>query len=161
MWQLQNFPGVGENYPVETKVELVEVDEETWAFSITKSYFSLGFLLPPQLRTSRNQSSPTLSFTKVFAQGHLKTTPSGTTLVVGSVTYSHALNIKVYVVWGIFLSVLVGGILTAFSNILVMIGVLVIVFAIPLIANRLLGLPIDDKRFANAMKGHIKGVLGN
>jgi hypothetical protein len=29
VWQLQNFPGVGEWVPVKTRVELAQVDEET------------------------------------------------------------------------------------------------------------------------------------
>jgi hypothetical protein len=30
VWHLQNFPGVGENFPIKTRVELMQVDEKTW-----------------------------------------------------------------------------------------------------------------------------------
>jgi len=161
VWQLQNFPGVGETHPIETQVELAEIDEESWAFRITKSYHSVGCLLLPQYKSSRNQSGQEVSFLKIRAEGKLKSTPSGTTLVIGTVTYNRSLHIRSLFVVFIFMIVVFSGLLNVANYVLTIIAVLVAVFTILLLARRLLGFPDDDQRFANAMKGHIKGVLGN
>jgi hypothetical protein len=160
VWQLQNFPGVGEWFPVRTRVELAQVDEETWAFRITKSYLSLGFLNLGGNSRSRNQSDGGLGYPKVLVQGQLRATLINTTFVVGTVTVSRGLGISNLILACIIIGILMSGVSFAFNATPLIILLLVLVLAISVIIS-LFKSPESDRRFANAMKGHIKGVLGN
>ncbi len=160
VWQLQNFPGVGEWFPVRTRVKLMQVDEETWAFAIHKSYYSLGFLQPT--RKSQNQSGSGLVYPDILAEGKLIATDLGTTLVTGTVSAKRKMSLigVGFLLAVILVIVLFSGLLPAFTATIVTI-LMVFIFSMFLIVSILLGVSDNDQRFANAMKGHIKGVLGN
>jgi hypothetical protein len=160
VWQLQNFPGVGEWFPVRTKVDLAQVDGETWEFRIIKSYYSLGFLEPR--RNSRNQNGSGLVYPDILAEGKLIATDLGTTLVTGTVCAKRKMSLMGvgFLLAVILVIVLFSGHLPALTATFVTI-LMVLIFSMFLIVSILFGVSDNDQRFANAMKGHIKGVLGN
>jgi hypothetical protein len=136
---------------------LTQVDEETWVFKVTKSYYGLGFLLAGN---SRYQGVG-ISYPKILTEGTLKAMSSGTTLVIGIVSTKRGLNIISLLLVCIAVAILLGGIPPTFSGTSLMIVLLILGFAVPAITISLLRSPNNDQRFVHAMKGHIKEVLGN
>src|SRR5687768_17593920 len=81
VWQLQNFPGVDEWFPIKIRVELSQVDDETWTFTIHKTYFSVYFL-------TLRQRNPLFMYFVIQAKGSIRRMPSTTTLALGKVEVS-------------------------------------------------------------------------
>jgi hypothetical protein len=158
VWQLQNFPGVDERFPIETKVKLWQIDEETWGFRIIKSYYNLGSLAP---NTSSRKRTHGLIYPKLLAEGHLKTTSSYTTLVIGMVSVGRKISISGLLIACIFVIILLSGIIPALKSAPQVAILLVFAFTMLIIISSIFGLLDNDQRFVHAMKGHIKGVLGN
>jgi hypothetical protein len=156
VWQLQNFPGVGEWFPIKTRVELMKLDDETWAFKVYKTYFSTVFLKSQQHYDRTGSALSFLCYFRIEASGQLKFTRSNTTLVIGQASVSR-------------MTVIFNGLLV-FTTIAI--GVYFIsnlgadpryIFAVLLLAT----LPISGltalanrNSYVRTLRSHIKRVLG-
>ena len=153
IWQLQNFPGVGEWFPIKTRVGLSQVDDETWAFNIHKTYFNVG-----SFRNRRNGSFLTFYF-KVQADGHLRRTSSMETLVIGK-TY---ISKDSFIVNGIVAILIFSGIVLILRTVnfslqtVFLSGFLFFGFCLPCIAGIF---PFGKRRFVYVLKDHLTRVLG-
>jgi hypothetical protein len=82
VWQLENFPGVNRWFPIRTRINLSQVNKETWKFRVYRTYFDTESFLPNE--------RPFLCYFKIEASGKLQRKASNTTLVVGQVYVSRS-----------------------------------------------------------------------
>jgi hypothetical protein len=152
VWQLQNFPGVGEWFPIKTRVEMSQVDDETWAFKIHKTYFNVSFY-----NNRRNGQFPILYF-KVQAGGHLRRTKSLETLVIGEINISKDSFI---VNAGVAIMVLSGIVLILQTANFSLQNILFSGFLMGLLLPLVVGIfPFGKRRFIFVLKDHLTRVLG-
>jgi hypothetical protein len=85
VWQLENFPGIGERFPVKTVSILLPINAETWQFAIEKSYYRIQSMRATRPLLYSKNDDHEFTYIKLSAVGTLKSMPSYETLVVGTV----------------------------------------------------------------------------
>jgi hypothetical protein len=154
VWQLQNFPGVGERFPIRTRVEVTQVDEETWEFYIQKTFFSVGLVTAIRMR------HPLLMFFELQATGFLRSTSSKTTLVASQLYVSK----KTYLVNTLllFLTVLVIIFLiirTPFSGQFELLGLFLICGVLLPLLMTLFGLIPNRDQYIQELENRLRHIL--
>ena len=155
IWQLQNFPGVGEWFPVKTRVEVSQVDDETWAFYIQKTFFSVG------LATAIRMHHPLLMYFELQTTGFLRSTSSKTTLVAGRLDVSK----KTYLVNTLLLLLTVLVIIlliirTPFSGQFELLGLFLIFGVLLPLLMTLFGLIPNRDQYIQELENRLRHILG-
>ncbi len=156
VWQLQNFPGVDEKFPIKTQVKVLQVDREKWEFEIIKTYYSKDFLRKPGRKSS-------ILFNQQFAikaNGYLHNTGSNQTLVIGKVDITK--NSRIYI--SFLIITLLGIMLLSFLAYNLpkqsyLLGILIV--GLFFLGAQLLNLLFsNNRRFVPILKSHLMRVLG-
>ena len=155
VWQLQNFPGVSEWFPIKTRVELSQVDDETYQFNITKTYYNEDFL-----RSPGRKNSLLFTYFTIKAEGSLRSTGSDQTLVIGQVYLSkHSIIYSVLLILTLFSIIILIFLASNLSKQPYLVGLIIV--AVFFLGLQFVSLAFGDRqRYVPLLKSHLSRVLG-
>jgi hypothetical protein len=160
VWQLQNFPGVDEWFPIKTVSIVMPINEETWKFTIEKSYYRIQYMrLIQPLLFSKNREHEFI-YMKLYAIGTLKSMPSHETLVVGIVSTRSPLNVIRSVVSFILGCVVLAVTIALLGDAPFLSFIIFVVVLLPIIYWGYVAIP-DANHFRYTLASDIKRLLQN